>query len=171
MDSLNDIEVRLWEFIDGGSSDAERSAIERLIAENAEWRAKYQELLEVHRSLNMVELEEPSLRFTRNVMEEIAKFQIAPATRTYINKKVIVGIGLFFLTMVVAFLVYGVSQIDWKAAGDSGSTLGLDLTRVDYSQVFNNTFVNLFILLNVVLGLVLLDRYLSNKNKQLMKEA
>lgn len=81
MDNLNDIEVRLWEYIDGFSNDAEKSAIEKLIAENAEWKAKYHELLEVHQSLNLVELEGPSMRFTRNVMEEIAKYQIAPATK------------------------------------------------------------------------------------------
>ena len=59
------METRLWEFIDGFSSTEEKSVIEKLIAENAEWRAKYHELLEVHQSLNLVELEGPSLRFTK----------------------------------------------------------------------------------------------------------
>lgn len=165
-----DIELRLWEYIDGFSNDAEKSVIEKLIAENAEWKAKYHELLEVHQSLNLVELEEPSLRFTKNVMEEIAKYQIAPATRTYINSKIIWGIGIFFITMIVGFLVYGFAQVDWTVAGDSKSTLGIDLTRVDYSQMFNSTLMNGVMMLNVILGLFLFDRYLSNKNKKL-KEA
>jgi regulatory protein YycI of two-component signal transduction system YycFG len=37
--------------------------------------------------------------------------------------------------------------------------------------MFNNTFVNVFMMLNVVLGLMLLDRYLDRKKKELMKEA
>ena len=65
MDELNEIEVRLWEYIDGFNSDTERSAIEKLIAENAEWKAKYHALLDVHQSLNLAELEEPSMRFTK----------------------------------------------------------------------------------------------------------
>ena len=167
MDNQNDIEVRLWEYIDGLSSNEEKTVIEKLVSENAEWKAKYHELLEVHQSLNLVELEEPSLRFTKNVMEEIAKYQIAPATKTYINSKVIWGIGIFFLTMIVGFLVYGIGQIDWTTAGDSKSTLGVDLTKIDYSQLFNSNLMNGVMMLNVVLGLVLLDRFLSNKNKRL----
>lgn len=170
MDNLNEMEVKLWEYIDGFSSDAGRSAVEKLIAENSEWKAKYQELLQVHQSLDLVELEAPSMRFTKNVMEEIAKYHIAPATKTYINSKIVWGIGLFFITMIVGFLIYGLGQIDWSAAGDSKSTLGIDLTRVDYSQMFNNDLMNGVMMLNIILGLFLLDRYLSNKNKKL-KEA
>lgn len=170
MDNLNDIEVRLWEYIDGFSIEPEKSAIEKLIAENAEWKAKYHELLEVHESLNLVELEAPSLRFTKNVMEEIAKYQIAPATKSYINSKIIWGIGVFFITMIVGFLIYGFAQVDWTVAGETKSPLGFDLTKVDYSEMFNSTLMNGIMMLNVILGLFLFDRYLSNKNKKL-KEA
>jgi len=170
MDNLNEIEVKLWEYIDGFSSGTERSAIEKLIAENTQWKAKYHELLEVHQSLNLVELEEPSLRFTKNVMEEIAKYHIAPATKNYINNKIVWSIGLFFITMIVGFLVYGFAQVDWSAAGDSQSTLGIDLTKVDYTEMFNNNLMNGVMMLNIVLGLFLFDRYLTNKNKKL-KEA
>jgi hypothetical protein len=164
-----DIEAKLWEYIDGFSNAEEKSMIEKLIAENAEWKAKYHELLEVHQSLNLVELEEPSLRFTKNVMEEIAKYQIAPATKTYINSKIIWGIGIFFITMIVGFLVYGFAQINWSVAGDSKSTFGFDLTKIDYSEMFNNNLMNGIMMLNVILGLFLFDRYLSNKNKKLKK--
>lgn len=170
MNNLDEMEIKLWEYIDGFSNDAEQSAIEKLIAENAEWKAKYHELLEVHQSLNMVELEAPSMRFTKNVMEEIAKYQIAPATKTYINSKIIWSIGIFFITMIVGFLVYGFAQIDWTVAGETQNPLGIDLTKVDYSRMFNNTLMNGIMMLNVILGLFLFDRYLSNKNKKL-KEA
>jgi len=170
MDSLDEMEIKLWEYIDGFSNDEERSVIEKLIAENAEWKAKYHELLEVHQSLNLVELEQPSLRFTRNVMEEIAKYQIAPATKTYINSKIVWGIGIFFITMIVGFLIYGFAQIDWSAASQTKNPLGIDLAKVDYSQMFNNNLMNGIMMLNVILGLFLFDRYLSNKNKKL-KEA
>jgi hypothetical protein len=170
MDNLNEMEVQLWEYIDGFSNDAEKSAIEKLIAENAEWKAKYYELLEVHQSLNLVELEAPSLRFTKNVMEEIAKYQIAPATKSYINSKIVWGIGIFFITMIVGFLIYGVAQVDWTVAGDTKNPIGFDLTKVNYSEMFNSTLMNGVMMLNVILGLFLFDRYLSNKNKKL-KEA
>jgi regulatory protein YycI of two-component signal transduction system YycFG len=167
----DEIEVKLWEYIDGLAKADERSAIERLVQENAEWKAKYQELLEIHQSLNLIELEQPSLRFTKNVMEEIARLQIAPAAKQYINSKIIWGIGGFFITVIVAFLIYGLSQIDWSTSQSVNTGVLDKITDADYTKVFNNTFVNVFIMLNVVLGLMLFDRYLNDKKKKLMKEA
>jgi len=42
---------------------------------------------------------------------------------------------------------------------------------VDYSKIFSNTLVNVFMMINVILGLFLLDRYLANKRKQFREEA
>lgn len=158
------IEERLWSYIDGVSD--EKSAIEQLLQSNVEWQAKYKELLEVHQLLQQSELEEPSMRFTLNVMEEIAKMKIAPATKTYINKKIIYGIGAFFLTMIVGFLIYGFGQIDWSAGSNSNSVIPIDFGKLNFNVFFNNTYVNMFMMLNVVLGLMFLDRYLSKKRKE-----
>lgn len=164
------IEARLWDYIDGISNTTEKEAIDKLIKENLEWKAKYNELIEIHSLINSTELEEPSLRFTKNVMEGIAKYQIAPATKNYINNKIIFGIAAFFITVIVAFVIYGIAQIDWTVENSKGIS-GINLSEVDYSQVFNNTFVNIFMMANVVLGLMLFDRYLNNKRKTLHKEA
>ena len=165
-----EMEVQLWEYIDGFSSREERSVIEKLVAENSEWKARYHELLEVHGLIHATELEHPSMRFTKNVMEEIAKFKIAPAAKEYINKKIIWSIALFFIITVVGFVVYGFSQVNWNEAG-SDNIMGVDVTKVDYSRMFNNTYMNVFMMLNVVLGLFLLDNYLSSKKKKMMPDA
>jgi len=170
MDNSFDMEHRLWEYIDGFSEGEEKSKVEQLIREQEAWSTRYAELLEVHRSLNLVELEAPSMRFTKNVMEEIARLQIAPATKNYINSRIIWGIGAFFITVIVGFLLYGFAQIDWSTASDPGSIIGVDLTEVDYSKMFNNTFVNAFIMMNMILGLMLFDRYLNNQKKKFMGE-
>jgi len=169
MNTQRDIEERLWEFIDGHSSLEEKTVIERLLQTDTEWKAKYSELLEVNEMLQSSELEAPSMRFTKNVMEEIAKMHIAPATKSYINKRIIWGIGLFFMTMLVAILVYGFSQMDWSTGESSAITD--KLSKIDYTKFFNNTWVNAFMMINVLLGLVLLDNYFSNKRKQFRKEA
>lgn len=163
MNTQQNIEERLWSYIDGVSEGEEKSAIESLLQSNLEWQRKYRELLDVHELLHSSELEEPSLRFTRNVMEEIAKYKIAPATKTYINKRIINGLAIFFVTMVVGFLVYGFGQIDWTASGDTN--IPIDLSRFDFSKFFSSTYVNIFMMINVVLGLVLLDRYLGRKKE------
>jgi hypothetical protein len=165
--NYRDMDERLWNYIDGTSEVADRSAIEQLIQTNAEWKAKYHELLEVNSLLQSSELEEPSLRFTKNVMEEIARLHIAPATSTYINNRVIWGIGIFFITVILGFLVYGFGQIDWSS---SDGKMPVDFGKIDYSKFFSNTYMNIFIMVNVVLGLFLLDRYLANKRKKFREE-
>jgi len=168
-ENKNNIDDRLWEYIDGQSSIEERSAIDKLIETNKEWKEKYHELFELHQLVQSSALEEPSLRFTKNVMEEIAKFQIAPAAKSYINNKIIWGIGIFFITMFIGFLIYGFGQVDWSSG--SNDKLPIDISKVDYGKFFNNTYVNVFMMINVVLGLMLLDRYLAAKKKKLQKEA
>lgn len=172
MNQEQNIEQQLWSYIDGISSNEERMSIEKLLQSNLEWKNKYHELLEVHQLINSVELEHPSMRFTKNVMEKITQYHIAPAAKNYINKKIIWGIASFFFTLIGIFLIYGFSQVDWTSATDSKSPIDLSrLSQVDYSKIFNNNFVNGFMMVNVLLGLVLLDRVLANKRKKFQKQS
>jgi hypothetical protein len=168
------MEDRLWDYIDDLSSPAEKSAIDELLAANFEWRQKYRELLNLHQLLNTSELDEPSMRFTKNVMEEIALHHVAPATKTYINKNIIRGIGAFFLTMILGFVTYILSQFKWSGAGSGSSNLlganpNLNLERlnnVNVSKAFNSTYITVFLLIAVVMGFMLLDMYLQRKRQQ-----
>ena len=169
MNQEQNIEQQLWAYIDGISSNEERSSIEKMLQSNLEWKNKYHELIEIHQLMNTAELEHPSMRFTKNVMEKIAQYHIAPATKNYINKRIIWGIGIFFITLLFGFLIYGFSQIDWNAKGDS--TIMDNVNKINLNKFFNNTWVNAFMMINVVLGLFLLDNYFSNKRKAFRKEA
>jgi len=176
MNTQQPMEDRLWNYIDGGCSPAERSAIESLIASNREWQEKYRELLNVHQLLNDSELEAPSMRFTKNVMEEISRYQIAPATKSYLNKNIIRGIGAFFLTMIAGLLTFVFSQIKWSSGSHTGTSpiklptaddLGLDkLNKIDYSKTFNSAWVIGFMLILIVMSWMLLDMYIQQKKRQ-----
>ena len=141
-----------------------------MIETNQEWKAKYKDLLEVHQLMqNSLELDEPSLRFRQNVMEEIARHQIAPATKSYINKNIIRGIGAFFIIMVIGFIVSGFAQVNWTDTS-SGTSLPIDFSKLEWSKFFSNTYTSIFMMVNIVLGLMLLDMYLGKKKKQLEKK-
>ena len=168
------MEDRLWDYIDGHAASAERSAIEELLATNRQWQEKYSELLNIHRLLDASELDAPSMRFTRNVMEEIARFQVAPATKTYINKNIIRGIGAFFLTLILGFTAFILAQIKWNSATPSGRpiinpNLGFDkLNTIDLSKAanaVNPAYITAFMLVAVVMMFVLLDIYLQRKKQ------
>ncbi len=168
MNTQHNIEERLWNFIDGTISADEKSVIEQLLQSNAEWKEKYNELLQVNELLQSSDLEAPSLRFSKNVMEEISKFHIAPATKSYINKKIIWSIGFFFIAMLIGVLIYGFGQMTFGSGEET--TISKNLSKLDFSKFFSNTWVNAFMMINVVIGLVLLDNYLSNKRKEFRKQ-
>jgi hypothetical protein len=176
--SHDEMNERLWDFIDGLSSTAERSAVEGLIATHGVWRLKYDELLELHQTMASAELEQPSLRFSKNVMEQIARYHVAPATKSYFNKNIIRGIGAFFLVTITGFLVFSLAQFysaDQILAPDNNSS-GLiskyghaiqhRVDTVNWSGIFNNTYTNIFLMVNLILGLMLLDMYLARKQRR-----
>lgn len=162
------IEERLWDYIDGAGSAEDRLFIEQLIATNAAWKAKYQELLELQNMLSNLELDEPSMRFTQNIMEAISKHHIAPAAKSYINKRIIWGIAGFFICTIVGFLIAGMAQVNWSAGStdSSASLLGINFNKIDVSNFYNSTYATVFMMVNVVLGLVFLDMYLRRRKTE-----
>lgn len=170
MNTQQNMEERIWDYIDGLCSAEEKTFVEELINTNLEWRKTYGELLEVHKAMDAaLEPDQPSMRFTQNVMEEIARLRITPAASSYINKKVIWGIALFFLITMAGLLAYGFAQVNWHSTGDS-SWLAVDMRKIEWNKIFNNNYTNVFMMMNVVLGLMLLDMQLGRKKKKLQGE-
>lgn len=170
MNAPQNIEEQLWNYIDGTLDKNEHSIVEELLHSNNEWKNKYAELMDVHQLMKTnMDLEHPSLRFTQNVMEEISRLYITPATRNYINKNVIWGIGIFFLTTIIGLLAYGFGQIDWSQPGSANSQFH-EINNINWSQMFSGTYVNVFIMVNILLGLMLLDMYLTRKKNERIQQ-
>jgi hypothetical protein len=163
------MEERLWNYIDGVSSAEDRLFIEQLITTNQAWKAKYQELLELQNMLSNLELEEPSMRFTQNIMEAISKHHIAPAAKSYINKRIIWGIAGFFICTIIGFLIAGLAQVNWSGGSNDSSSIkfvGINFSNIDVSKFYNSSFTTIFMMVNVVLALALLDMYLTHKKSE-----
>src|SRR5258707_11873396 len=130
-----DMEHRIWEYIDGHCSPSEKAAIAQNLADPI-WKSKYNELMSIHEMLQKEDLEMPSLRFTKNVMEEISRYYVAPATKNYINKNVIRGISFFFLVMIVGLIIYFVGQIKWNSnsTGNLIPAFNLDANKLNWSK-------------------------------------
>ncbi len=162
-----EMEKLIWEYIDGHCSPDQKAVIAQHLSDDPVWQRKYAELVAIHELLRKEELEMPSLRFTKNVMEEIAQYQVAPATKNYINKNVIRGIAAFFLIMIGGLFIYFIGQIHWNGSSTSNiiPAYSLDANRLNWSKILNNTYVNIFIGINVILGLILVDKYLQGKKR------
>ena len=165
MNSEQSIEERLWEYIDGISPATEISIIEKFLKDDAEWKHVFRELLDIKQMLESSELGQPSLHFTKNVMEKLSMYHAIPVTKKYINKKIIWAISAFFITLITGLLIYGFAQVDWSLT--TKSNFPFDPGKVDFSKFFSNTYIYIFMMINVVLGLMLLDRFLAGKKLNL----
>lgn len=157
------MEERLWDFIDGKSNPNEILEITRLLETNPSWQKAYAVIFDMNKSFMETTLEEPSMRFSKNVMEEIAKHKIAPSTKSYVNKKIIYSIVGFFLIMIGGMLVYLFTQIDYSQQGSITIPSNLPNISIDWTSYANSTTLNIFLIIDTVLALILLDKYLQKR--------
>jgi len=164
------MDLQLWNYIDGRANQEEVSFVESMIVTDAVWRNKYKELVEVNQVLKTnVELEQPSMRFSKNVMEQIVGLQPAKATVKYINKNIIRSIAAFFILTITGFLVYTFSTVEWVSTSGA-SPLPFDLNKLNpgqlnFSKLMSSKWINIILMVNVVLALMLLDNYLRRKKR------
>ena len=158
------IEQHIWDYIDGLSSPQEKAMVEKFMQTDPAWKTIYNELNALNTEIHLTDMmEEPSMRFTRNVMEEVSKFHVAPPARSYINKKVIYGIAAFFILSVVALLGYAFTTFDFSTTTSTAPIFNTKSLEVDPFKYLNTTVLNIFVFMDVIAGLLLLDRYLSKK--------
>ena len=164
-DMDQEMEKLIWEYIDGLGDETVKADTLKHISEDPVWHSKYTELMNIHEMLQKEDLEVPSLRFTKNIMEEIAQLHVAPATKNYINKNVIRGFAAFFLIMIGGLFIYFIGQIHWSSnsTGSLVPSYSLNANKINWSFLLNNTYVNIFIGINVILGLILIDKYMQRK--------
>jgi hypothetical protein len=164
MQNEQNIEMKLWSYIDGSVDDEERLRIEGLISSDTNWKRQYLLLLQLRDLLaEKLDIDHPSMRFSKNVMEQIADARIAKASRLYINKTIIVAITFFFLALITGLLIYGFTEVNWSG-GNSG--IALDFLKIDVSRFLNEQSLNIFLMVNIVLAMILLDRYLSQRSQK-----
>jgi hypothetical protein len=163
------IEEQLWSYIDGSANASEKLFVEKMLATDDVWKAKYKEQLELHHLLlHETELEQPSMRFTKNVMDGIAGMEPKAATRTYINKYIIRSIAAFFIITIGGLLIYSLAQVNWSASSGSSNIISfntpeLKIPQVDFSKLFSNRVLNIVLMTSIVLGLMVFDGILRRK--------
>ena len=163
---MNTIEEKLWSYIDGTCTPEDVQNISRLIASDESVRLKYQELLAFDKEFAAMELDEPSMAFTYNVIEAIRTQEAMVPLKTRVNKRIILGIVLFFVVSLTGFLVYALSQMDISSAKvpDIVSKVSVNVKLPQVNTHISKPLVEGFMFFDVVLGLYLFDKYLRRKN-------
>ena len=158
---MNIMEQRIWDYLDGTCNEQESKGIADLIDTDPVYRLTYSEIKVLHEELEKIDLDEPSMGFTRNVMEKIAAMPVAGSIKSLIDKRIIYGIGVFFLVSILVLLALVFSQVDW--AKPVTAAVPLNVPRLDYLSNINSTYMQIFLFADIVLGLYILDIVLRKK--------
>ncbi len=160
---MNEIEERLWNYIDGNCTPQEHIATARLIESNPAYRSKYEELLLLNNNLQNLELEEPPMAFTYNVMESIRAEQAMRPLKASINKRIIQALAAFFVITITALLIYALATTHWSNNHDSGNFA--NQFKVTASKNYlTPPVLKSFLFFDVLLLLALFDTYLRRHN-------
>lgn len=149
-----DIELQIWDYIDGNCGEEAKTYIAGMIATDAAWADTYQQLMALHTTLpGQGDMDQPSMRFSKNVMEAIAHTSVARPTRRYVNPFVIKAISAFFILSFIAVLSYALYHAD-------SQTDTISFPQLNVAQILNSSLFHIIAWINVVLGLLAVDMFL-----------
>ncbi len=154
---MNITEQQLWDYMDGLLNEQEAQAIELAIKSNAEVKRQYEVLSKLNHSLQDIDLDEPSMSFTRNVMESIATEHAPVTLKTKVNNKIIYAISGFFICSLLFIIGYCIKQTDFTFGQ---MNFNIDL-KID--KFLNATFIYAFIAVDLIIVLLFIDSYLRRK--------
>jgi len=162
---MNTIEEKLWNYIDGTCSDEDRKAIDILIAQDEVYRRKYEELLALNQDFSKMELDEPPMAFTYNVMEAIRAEHAKQPLKAGINKRIIKVISGFFIVSIALMLILAISNVH---LGNSSANISVhlpdSLRLPDIKNYLSKPVLEGFLFFDIVLGLFLFDAWLRRKS-------
>lgn len=156
---MNTIEEQLWNYIDGNCTVEEKIELEAKIAVNLQYNKVYKELLAVNNELNKLDFEEPSMSFTRNVMDQV-NLEIKPvALKTKVDYRIIYSIMGFFIFAMIAIFGYVIAGSDFNFS----SPLSKINFQFDESKLINPTSIKIFLMIDVILVLLYMDSFLRKR--------
>ena len=159
---MSSVEEKLWNYIDGSCTPDEQKAISLLIEQDEMYREKYIELLKLDSDFSLLELDEPPMAFTYNVMETIRAEHAQKPLKATINHTLIKGISIFFVLTILALIVFILANLNWSAGSSTTQFIAFKLPVV--THYFTGPVVKGFLFFDVVLGLYLFDSYFRKRS-------
>ncbi len=165
IENTEQLELQLWDYIDGRCSAAEQERVAQFIMSNEVWLSKYSELMAFNTSIQHdLVVDQPSMRFTQNIMDAVTATTIAPAAKNYINLNIIKSIAAFFFLAIAGLCIAAFGGSNWHSSYTSSfsskANMNLNLNLLDDPAI-----MNLMIIIGILLGLLLADNLLRSKDK------
>jgi hypothetical protein len=145
----------MWEVIDGTANADIVAQHEQLMAQNEAYRTEYNQYASLSAQLKKMDLEEPSMRFTQNVMDSLLP-KLQTARRN--------GKSLFFFLAGMAILVLGFLAILMNAQTGNTYKMPFDTEGVTKQIggivpiLSNSVFIYSFLIINGLIFFNILDK-------------
>ena len=156
------MEEEIWDYIDGNSSPEKALSVQAKIASDPAYGSLYEELLAINYQMNGLQLEEPSMSFSRNVMEQV-KLEIAPVSlKTKVDTRIIYGIAAFFICFILSILGYILSNSTFNFT-DIKFNMGFQMEHIDFGKYVTPASIKIFLFVDLLLALAFIDSYLRRR--------
>jgi len=154
---MNNIEEKVWSYIDGSGTEEERAHIKFMIENDEAFKKIYDEIISFDAELKAIELDEPPMAFTYRVMEGVRAEEAQKPLKATINNKIIYSIAAFFLLTIGALIIYALATVNWTD-GKVGSSImsSVKIPELKLSPAVEKAFL----FFGVVMALYMVDALL-----------
>ena len=161
---MNNFEQLIWNYLDGIASEEERKRTEQLLESDTEFFELFEELSAIHLQISALDLDEPSMSFSRNLMEKIQLEHSLAPQKSLLGKWLINGIALFFLSAILCVLGILFFKIEWS---QSPETAWFDFTMPQFALGSSSYsfLINLFLFVDIIVVLYFFDVFFSKRMK------
>lgn len=158
---MNIVEQRIWDYLDGNCNAREAAIIAQLIESDPVFKSAYNDIKAIDLDLAHLELDEPSMSFNRNVMENIRVLPTPGSVKDLIDKRIIYSITGFFLITIFVLLGILLASTNW---GDiQGLTIPESFKVHNLQQYLNSTVIKGFLFFDLVLILFFVDNFFRKR--------
>ena len=163
---MKNLEDKIWDYIDGFATVQERIDLEAFLKQNPQAQEKFDELNAINLDFKDLELDQPSMSFSANIMREINSPLSKSAT---IDKRIIYAIGGLFGVAIAACFLVVLFNIDWSTS--SGFNYKFEFPNLSFSNTllaFTEKYQYLFygfLMFDLAVLLKFIDGYLSNRKE------
>lgn len=151
-------EELLWKYIEGNCTNTERLTVQQALETDVNLKKEWLERKILHQMMEKQELESPSMRFTKNVMESLPKLSNYAITSKQLRP--------FFLVVLGSFLVIVLLSLFAETPTDDSSIKQWIPNGEAMSQIFlQDQFLFVGLALGAVTALLLIDQLMQKRLK------
>jgi len=158
---MNNMEEKLWNYIDGACSDEDRLTIAALIEKDKNWHKAFNDIMQMDNAISEMTLDEPPMAFSYKVMEGIRAHEAAKPLKTATNAYVIGAIASFIILTIMVMTAFLFIN------GSSNTNVNLP----DFSVLTNSSVIKVFFYADIILLLFLTDAFLRRKRNNIVAKS